>query len=90
MIIQFQPPCYVQGLQPPDQAAQSHIQPGLECLQPEDNPVFILWRNRRREKIAECWRQRGDIFRELEDAWKPATVTSTAVMLYAQYSSSSL
>jgi len=26
-------PCYVQGLQPPDQAAQSHIQPGLECLQ---------------------------------------------------------
>ena len=32
MIIQFQPPCYVQGRQPPDQAAQSHIQPGLECL----------------------------------------------------------
>jgi len=26
-------PCYVQGSQPPDQAAQSHIQPGLECLQ---------------------------------------------------------
>ena len=23
-------PCYVQGRQPPDQAAQSHIQPGLE------------------------------------------------------------
>jgi len=33
MIIEFQPPCYVQGRQPPDQAAQSHIQPGLECLQ---------------------------------------------------------
>jgi len=33
MIIQFQPPCYVQGRQPQDQAAQSHIQPGLECLQ---------------------------------------------------------
>jgi len=33
MIIEFQPPCYVQGHQPPDQAAQSHIQPGLECLQ---------------------------------------------------------
>ena len=32
-IIQFQPPCYVQGHQLPDQAAQSHIQPGLECLQ---------------------------------------------------------
>ena len=26
-------PCYVQGCQPPAQAAQSHIQPGLECLQ---------------------------------------------------------
>ena len=26
-IIQFQPPCYVQGHQPVDQAAQSHIQP---------------------------------------------------------------
>ena len=27
------PSCYVQGRQPLDQAAQSHIQPGLECLQ---------------------------------------------------------
>ena len=26
-------PCYVQGCQPADQAAQSHIQPGLKCLQ---------------------------------------------------------
>jgi len=26
-------PCYVQGCQPADQAAQSHVQPGLECLQ---------------------------------------------------------
>ena len=26
-------PCYVQGCQSPAQAAQSHIQPGLECLQ---------------------------------------------------------
>ena len=33
MIIEFQPPCYVHGCQPLDQAAQSHIQPGLECLQ---------------------------------------------------------
>jgi len=33
VIIEFQPPFYVQGHQPPDQAAQSHIQPGLECLQ---------------------------------------------------------
>jgi len=33
MIMEFQPPCYVQGRQPPDQAAQSHIQPGLDCLQ---------------------------------------------------------
>jgi len=30
VIIEFQPPCYVQGHQPADQAAQSHIQPGLE------------------------------------------------------------
>ena len=28
MIIEFQPSCYVQGCQPPDPAAQSHIQPG--------------------------------------------------------------
>ena len=33
MIILFQPPCCVQGRQPAAQAAQSHIQPGLECLQ---------------------------------------------------------
>jgi len=33
MTIYFQPPCYVQGRQPGDQTAQSHIQPGLECLQ---------------------------------------------------------
>ena len=33
MIIEFQPPCCVQAHQPPDQAAQIHIQPGLECLQ---------------------------------------------------------
>ena len=26
-------PCYVQGSQPLDQAAQSQIQPGLECIQ---------------------------------------------------------
>ena len=26
-------PCYVQGRQPAAQAAQSHIQPGLDCLQ---------------------------------------------------------
>ena len=33
MIIEFQPPCYMQGHQPPEQAAQSHIQPGLKCIQ---------------------------------------------------------
>ena len=33
MIIEFQPPSYVQDCQPLDQAAQSHIQPGPECLQ---------------------------------------------------------
>ena len=26
-------PCYMQGRQPADQAAQRHIQPGLQCLQ---------------------------------------------------------
>ncbi|SGA33774.1 Uncharacterised protein [Chlamydia abortus] len=31
-IIWFQPPCRGQGGQPLDQAAQSHIQPGLQCL----------------------------------------------------------
>ena len=29
MVIEFQPPCYVQDRQPPDHAAQSHIQPGV-------------------------------------------------------------
>jgi len=29
-------PCHGQGRQPLDQAAQSHIQPGLECLQGRD------------------------------------------------------
>ena len=33
-VIEFQPLCYVQGCQPPDQAAQSHIQPGLESSLP--------------------------------------------------------
>jgi len=33
MTIELQPPCYVQGHQPSDQAAHSHIQPGLERLQ---------------------------------------------------------
>jgi len=31
MIIEFQPPCRVQGCQPPDWASQSHIQPGFYC-----------------------------------------------------------
>lgn len=30
---QGQPPCHVQGSQPPDLAAQSHIQPGFEVFQ---------------------------------------------------------
>ena len=32
-IIRFQPPCHEQGHLPPDQAAQSSIQPGLEHCQ---------------------------------------------------------
>jgi len=35
-MIKFQAPCHGQGRQPPDQAAQSHIQPGLEWLQEWD------------------------------------------------------
>jgi len=35
-------PCYVQGRQPAAQAAQSHIQPGLECLQGWDNGIIYL------------------------------------------------
>ena len=35
------PPCYVQGHQPADQAAQSHIQPGLECFQGWEGSLFI-------------------------------------------------
>jgi len=34
--------CYVQGRQPAAQAAQSHIQPGLECLQGWDNGIIYL------------------------------------------------
>ena len=33
-------PCYVQGRQPPDRAAQSHIQPGLECQKMQLNAVL--------------------------------------------------
>jgi len=33
VIIKFQPPYYVQDHRPPDRAAQSYLQPGLECLQ---------------------------------------------------------
>jgi len=40
-------PCYVQGRQPAAQTAQSHIQPGLECLQgwgrEEVRSVSGLW-----------------------------------------------
>ena len=47
MIIRFQTPCYVQCHQPLEQAAQSHIQPGFECLQrwgihsPLEQPVPV-------------------------------------------------
>jgi len=60
MTIEFQPPCYVQGHQPPDQAAQSHIQPGLECLQiwgihsllGQPDPVFSVAPNTATEVAA--------------------------------------
>jgi len=44
-------PCYVQGRQPPDQAAQNHIQPGLECLQGWGIFYFVL----RREDTYLVW-----------------------------------
>jgi len=34
--------CYVQGHQPADQAAESHIQPGLECLQGWASTIEVL------------------------------------------------
>ena len=38
IIIEFQPLCYVQGRQPLDQAAQSHIQPGCQI-----SDAFGFW-----------------------------------------------
>ena len=55
-IIEFHPPCYMQGCQPLDRAAQSHIQPGLECLQGWDihnllgQPVPV-WHHPLSEKV---------------------------------------
>ena len=50
VLIQFQPPSsYVQGCQAAAQAAQNHIQPGLECLQgwgilnPLGQPVSVSY-----------------------------------------------
>ena len=60
-IIWFQHPCHGQGHQAPDQAAQSHIQPGLECLfvwlrslvhEPEFIYVCACW------KVRDTWKQR--------------------------------
>ena len=50
MIIEFQSPCYVQGHQPPDQAAQSHIQPGSFSLSMDfhlenTSAILHLWSN---------------------------------------------
>jgi len=42
IIISFQPSCYVQGSQPRDQAAQSHIQPGLDISFPIKWPCFYF------------------------------------------------
>ena len=39
-MIKFQPLCYGQGHQPLDQAARSHIQPGMEQL---PIPYFLLY-----------------------------------------------
>ena len=37
-IIKIQPPCHMQGCQPPDEAAQGPIQPDLEYLQRWGHP----------------------------------------------------
>ena len=39
MIIKFQPPCRVQGHQPPDQAAQSHIEPEIF----DGTDLSVIW-----------------------------------------------
>jgi len=41
-------PCYVQGRQPVDEAAQSHIQPGLECLQEWGSTISL-------GNLFQCW-----------------------------------
>jgi len=47
VIIEFPPPCDVQGHQSPDQTAQSRIQPGLECIRGwgmmKSEPPFDLY-----------------------------------------------
>ena len=47
--------CYVRGRQPPVQAAQSHIQPGLECLQGWGihNPLGTLFQCVRHHSVCE-------------------------------------
>jgi len=45
-------PCYVQGGQPADQAAQSHIQPGPECLQMLKMYLFLWKYNNKKTKIS--------------------------------------
>ena len=39
VIIKFQPPCRVQGHQPPDQAAQSHIEPEIF----DGTDLSVIW-----------------------------------------------
>jgi len=52
----FQLPCYAQSCQPLDQAAQSRIHPGLECLQ--EWGIRSLWLSHSLSLVATSWGMR--------------------------------
>jgi len=61
-------PCYVQGHQPQGQAAQSHVQSGLECLQGQGihsllgQPAPLLpWSEHQKKLLSFLWRLHSKI-----------------------------
>jgi len=58
-------PCYVQGRQLPDQAAQSHIQPGLECLQGWSLQGFPLTLSCAKGKCRQGTGEQADLLRAI-------------------------
>ena len=72
-IIQFLPPCYRQGHLPLDQAAQSSIQPGLECFQGGGIQDVYIWKPVPQEDILEL--KSGWVFSFalflMQVRWKP-------------------